>query len=440
MQPWAAWPLWRSACARTSEVAKGPGCRFFGPAALPRGKTPVSWQCVRRRTASSFAVGAVPAGAIVGDDQVEGASGDEQRADSGLGDVSEQTHCPRVAQDSSVQERFARHAARVSILPVDEPILADFLAMGVPQMDRRLAAKVSGKHGVSGGASREAAANLAVSMSADLAMAHRERRLVGAALRPVETLPQAHGLVRPSRPAIDAGALLPGPLPLPRLFHEVYVAAADPLCEASGGAMPQPVALPSAETEVRASPSASTREKSGLRQLRARSGPSKPLQLSVGRAIFTDFVKVVHRRGVEAVVSAASAKGIAANASAASSASARRLFTGSEWGNAVRKVENCQALALVEHLADVEMHMQQGAKRRALFAAAAHGRQVDVADEELRVERREVLFNARSRGKSGISATDAEGLLQTMYLDGVLSWPRARALLDAPVPDVASRH
>lgn len=341
----------------------------------------------------------------------------------------------------------------LGLLP-DEPILADFLAMGAAAAHApRSAAPAEAQQGATevrlpvetgqahapaldDGVPAKLQANTDEVPSVQLG---RERRLIAAALRPALALPQAPSAEKPSWRPIDAGGLRREPRSLPRVFEQIAtVPTAAPEHETelkaelhteprgsqdsradaarhsadrefeTQGAWPggtaasykaRPLARGDGAPERQAVASAPATN-SSLRAMRASVRVPRFLRQKLCRSLFASFSQVQ------------------AGDSGAAPASVQ-VLTPWETEHALRHCSKGAVMALVRHLAETELHIRNGAMRKGL------ARPADGHSERLQIERRELTRGWWTSVAHGL----AEDVLISMFLDRRLSWSRVRPLL-----------
>jgi len=294
-----------------------------------------------------------------------------------------------------------RHA-----LQADEPILADYLAVGVPSRSPEALLQPANETGSSISATSRTISHEKTPFSAGHARTLlRERRLVAAALRPRAALQQVPAVEQPTRSRLDTGELRPRPQALPSLFA------------------PQPAPLSGRQAEGKLAPvggappdepwaAASSAGQPARRVPQVRDLP-KDLRTTIARALLADFSREVATDAVSGTSRSVGNRGV---------------LSKWEWEVATRLCAEGSILGTVRHLAAAELHITHGPERRRLLrawvdasaggASAAPPREHPVA---LRSERQQLL-----QEWSHAEAPVGERTILGMYLDGRLSWLRIR--------------
>lgn len=271
-----------------------------------------------------------------------------------------------------------------------------------------------------------------------LGQAHRERRLVQAALRPAEALSQAPppGNRPPVRPTLDSVHLRLGVQRLPKLFEESSAVSNDAptLGEDSGSSRPSQVRSEGHASQHRQTAEAPVQEEAASRPQRTAGGYEGSDASSETPVSYTQnpiASSASSKRSLRAPQAPTSVRKTLCKALLTAfkeDATKRGAFTAWELDVADRLARTGDVVPLVRHLAETELHMEQGARRRRLCLAAESGRQDAYREEEaaqIRAERRELA------GEWGMAKRSllGEGAVLNLFLDGNLSWPRVREVL-----------
>lgn len=316
---------------------------------------------------------------------------------------------------AAVVDAEAVNPASRPSLHVDEPILADFLAMGggvatVPAPDTANGSGVPPKQDreeVSSVSIARAPTGLGGSDNPDRedVAAHRERRLVAVALQPAEALHQVPFSEKPSRTPMGSSSLHLAPRPLPALFAQATKGEHQQQhsdIDLAFGESPAPPPMAFPDNAVNGT----------FRRLRSQidTRPPKAMRQSLCKALLGDFVRV-NNKAITGVKGGSAANG--------------RLLTAWERKIAMNHCTYGEVIPLVVHLAETELHIENGDTRRGLMRApTADSRSPLPSDKMLRDER-----NALAR-QWDIPARDLkEKAVLGLFLDRQLSWPRVRALL-----------
>mmetsp|Transcript_40136 Transcript_40136/g.66298 ORF Transcript_40136/g.66298 Transcript_40136/m.66298 type:complete len:397 (+) Transcript_40136:133-1323(+) len=314
------------------------------------------------------------------------------------------------------------------LLP-DEPILADFLAMGAAA--ERMpgdAAPADELHGAVEAQTSSGAASTKLQPDSSHVVAaqpSRERRLVGAALRPAVALPKAPSAEKPSWRPIDAGDLRWAPRSLPGLFERSSASTEQADAEerlnasadiSAAGLSQTRSAMPQASTSDAEQPMepAPGREyvaeqrplgfaaaaNTNLRAMRASARVPRSLRQKLCKFLFGSFSQAKAAEAGDASMWA-------------------QVLTPWETEQALRHCGKGAVMALVRHLAETELHMEKGVQRQSL------SRPQDGDPELLQSERRELTRGWWASHAQGL----AEDALIALFLDRRLSWSRVRALL-----------
>lgn len=292
-------------------------------------------------------------------------------------------------------------------LHLDDPILADFLAMGGGTSAPALAAveeKPKPLPAVAATSSRDSKR-----VPVGKALYLPERRLVAAALRPARALPQAPSVVRASRISINPVGLRSAPQRLPSLFERpVPAETEEPTHEAA--ASPTSSSTSSAPEEHpfigRSHSAPATLRAAGKGVLRV----PEFLRKRLCKALLGSFTQVTTQ-----------SLGLASNHDW------QLLLTKFERDRAMALCEQGEILLLVDHLTVTGLHMEHGIERRALLRSGnrSQGREAHGSSQSLQLERREIAKNWNVASRK-----IAEETVVALYLDRRLSWPRIFALLN----------
>lgn len=315
-----------------------------------------------------------------------------------------------------------------SLLP-DEPILADFLAMGAAaERTPGDVAPAEDLHGTveAQTSSRAVPTKLQALSRFDVAtQSRRERRLVGAALRPAVALPKAPSAEKPSWRPIDTGNLRLEPRSLPTLFERSSAstekAHPEDTCDASADHAAASFSQTQSPTpQSTTSTSDAEREPAHWQRYMAEERP-----LGFAAAANTNLRAMRASARVPRSLRQKLCKFLFASFSQAKAAEAgdvsmwAQVLTPWETEQALRHCGKGAVMALVRHLAETELHMEKGAQRQSL------SRPQDGDPELLQSERRELTRGWWVSHAQGL----AEDAIIALFLDRRLSWSRVRALL-----------
>lgn len=296
--------------------------------------------------------------------------------------------------DESLAAGEETESIQPSIRPtshLDEPILADFLAMG----GRRTGAAASVPKPLSPEPASKENLTAEKSERADSEAAdHRERRIVAAALEPAVVLPQASSSIRPSRPQISSRSLRPVPRVLPLLFSQTAPSVEQPMSKSDQASRGQLVA----ETRITPSDASQT-------SIAAKPPKRTPhsLREKLCRAMLASFTEVT-------------ATTLGCNAKIVWS----KLLLSSERDGALSQCVKGEIILLARHLEIIELLMKYGVQRRKFLETGMRDRNGESLEDEKK--------RLTQLGSIGVSLSSDDAIV-ALYLDRQLSWPRVRELL-----------